>query len=612
MVFRRILRGNWHQLFVQGGVVVGVWLSFGMTAGLGQNQTGPKNLLMNPGFERFSTVDSPWYGTTKDGTIRGMQGGLPVLTQAGNIAETPMPVSVAAGDLNGDGLEDLVIGSVNGYLHAFFNQGTKEEPKFGVGELIPVFLGPGRRWQTPRVHLADPAKSGKLDLWIGTYGGDILRIPNTGSSTSPDFRPQPRMESFLVQTTQAGRRWGNVFAPFLWDFNRDGKPDLLIGEGSYSANSIHILLNQGSAASPRFDDENRHVLAYGMGRDQLSPVVVDYDDDGNPDLLVSDSSGQIGLYSSTVEAKEAEVQQDIQLTAQAGGKVAKGGTWNPGEHIPFVKYIESGGRPLKFAGITSLGVCDLNGDGLFDLLVGQSGGQVSWVRNSGQKGAPKFEQPVLLKGEPAPQFTLPTSWGIGLNLERGNFFATATTVTNEEDPNLKAPEGNRALKIFYVPNKNSVIKTSVAYTPTPASDGKLVPPNRFFIELKSIPIELGKKYELTFQTRGSGVTNSVINFIFERAIKQKDEQIVRRAGRQEVIKAEWLTEKAGLVDVPFSPGGSWSTIRNTITVAFKNKDLNDREKGTDGGRLRADLRINFELAAGRGEIYFDDFQLIER
>ncbi|MCS7008615.1 MAG: hypothetical protein NZL93_01600, partial [Chthoniobacterales bacterium] len=67
-----------------------------------------------------------------------------------------------------------------------------------------------------------------------------------------------------------------------------------------------------------------------------------------------------------------------------------------------------------------------------------------------------------------------------------------------------------------------------------------------------------------------------------------------------------------LENVVFSVGGGWSTIRNTITVAFKEKDLNDREKGTDGGRLRADLRLHFELSAGKGEIYFDDFQLVER
>ncbi|MCS7009342.1 MAG: FG-GAP-like repeat-containing protein, partial [Chthoniobacterales bacterium] len=461
---------KWGVFFLVAGGVMGSLVGL-----YGQNQTGPKNLLMNPGFERYSTVDVPWYGTAKDGSIRGMQGGLPILSMTGEIVETPMPVSVAAGDLNGDGLEDLVVGSVNGYLHVFFNQGTKEEPKFGYGEIIPIFLGPSRRWQAPRVHLADPGKAGKLDLFIGTYGGDILRIPNSGSNTAPDYRPQPKLESFVIPTTKDGRRWGNVFAPCLYDFNRDGKVDLLIGEGSYSANSVHIFLNQATGVSLRFDEENRHVLAYGMGRDQLSPVVVDYDEDGNPDLLVSDSSGQIGLYSSTVKPKDAAVEQDIQLTAQAGGKVAQGGSWNPGEHIPFVQYLESQGRPLKFTGITSIGKCDLNGDGLFDLVVGQSSGQVSWVRNSGEKGAPKFEQPVVLKGEPARQVYPPTSWTIGMNLERGNFFATATTVSNEEDANLKAPEGKRALRIFFSENKNAILKTPISYIPQPGQDGKPVP-----------------------------------------------------------------------------------------------------------------------------------------
>ena len=60
------------------------------------------------------------------------------------------------------------------------------------------------------------------------------------------------------------KRWGNVFAPCTWDWNADGKEDLLLGEGSYSANNIHLLINQGSGARPAFD-ESKH-LCPGLRR----------------------------------------------------------------------------------------------------------------------------------------------------------------------------------------------------------------------------------------------------------------------------------------------------------------------------------------------------------
>src|SRR5207244_1734575 len=99
-----------------------------------------------------------------------------------------------------------------------------------------------------------------------------------------------------VRVAVGSKPWGNLFAPCVVDWNKDGRPDLLIGEGSYSANAVFVLLNQSSASEPKFTDEHRHYLCYGDGREQLAPTVADINGDGEPDVLVGDRLGTVGIY----------------------------------------------------------------------------------------------------------------------------------------------------------------------------------------------------------------------------------------------------------------------------------------------------------------------------
>ena len=85
-------------------------------------------------------------------------------------------------------------------------------------------------------------------------------------------------------------------APWFEDWNGNGRPDLILGEGTYSANSIRLVVNVGSRGRPAFVADRVYYLAYGDGYEQLTPAVVDYNGDGLRDLLVGTRTGEIRMH----------------------------------------------------------------------------------------------------------------------------------------------------------------------------------------------------------------------------------------------------------------------------------------------------------------------------
>ncbi len=595
---------------------------------------GPKDAMRNGGFER--TLQSPnlWTGVDRDGFLAGFRGFLPVLNEGGNIADTPMPVSVAAGDLNGDGLTDILSTDPLGYTRIYFNSGSKEQPKFSVGELTlpflavpegdPLWMPPGlqsnepaawnlrwaKRRQGVRAGLADTTKTGKLDLVAGNYFGEIFFLPNRGSATVPQFgQPQSVSKAVLPTTKDPNHRWGNVFAPLLHDWDGDSKPDLLVGEGSYSANNVHLFINQGSAAAPVFNETKRQPLALGEGREQLSPALADANGDGLIDLLVADRRGRISVYPRPKDWKSGD-------TIKATGFLGKDGTVTP-----------NADQALTLgSGIHSLATGDMNGDGLFDLVAGRSNGRLAWAVNKGTKEAPKFEAAVDLTGDkPVPaSWMLPSQWDVETGSSRGNFYAFANAVAAADDAAAAPVEGTRALKFGYAPTANKLLPRPMLTTAASrtfdrkatqadkdrvfrdASEIRAVGgPNNYFVLRQNVQLEIGKTYTLSFQIKGSGVSNGSV-ILGWRGFKQLGEERIVRGERGAVKKEKNSITDSDQDAFDFRPSATWSSVTRQFKVEFKKeRDLN-QEKTTS----EAVVEISFELTAPDGVLYLDDIKLL--
>lgn len=576
-----------------------------------------KNLVSNGGFESSFRRENLWDGVDNAGYITGERGAVPILTTSGVISESAMPVSVAVTDMNGDKLPDIVTMDVLSYLRIFFNSGTPQEPKFTIGELGGIFLSRTPRTDpildggegsadharmATRVFPTEIMKSGKKDLVVGNYIGEVLLLPNTGSAQTPDFKQPADVGRTAIPTMKdPTKKWGNVFAPTTWDWNKDGKEDLLLGEGSYSANNIHLLLNQGSGAKPTFDESNRHVIAFGDGLEQLTPVVVDYNGDGVPDLLVAERTGKIAVYLNK-------------------GQPTKMGE-APAE-LPFASFVSgaSGSTPLTFGGISTVSTGDLNGDGLFDLVVGKTNGRVAMALNTGTKTEPKFAAPVELKGDPgtAP-LSVPSGWDVDYGLKRGNFYGYVTVVKGEEDEAALPAEGKAVLKVGYMPSPNKVMPAPTTFTPAfvgwnirkpdfwgSAERQMTGAPARYFNlrQLGRFRLKLNGNYTVSFKVKGKfGDGQAFIGWTGYKKLGNAKETV---GDRGSVSRQENEVRDENFETIKFSGGPAWVEVRKDFKVTLRHKDLQDLKETTT-----TLLDLSFTVPQD-GVAYFDDVKIVER
>lgn len=126
---------------------------------------------------------------------------------------------------------------------------------------------------------------------------------------------------------------------------------------------------------------------------------MDWNNDGKKDLLSGDTKGQVWLYLNTGTQKEPVLSEGVRL--QAGGKLIVG---NP------PRFWGSDEKPMGI--YSKIHFADWNGDGLRDLLVGQSGANVRdllFYKNIGTQNEPKLAKPEPLE-LPGPKMSRPSPY----------------------------------------------------------------------------------------------------------------------------------------------------------------------------------------------------------
>ena len=142
----------------------------------------------------------------------------------------------------------------------------------------------------------DADGDGLLDLYVGNLQGYVFLIPNEGTPTKPVFNAQKKRK--LECDGQPIKVRGDA-GPCVADWDGDGKPDLLVGSAD---GSVWFYRNIGTRTAARyapgiaivpqsemsFGNPVKHGAAPDRPGIRTKVCVVDWNGDGRPDLLVGD------------------------------------------------------------------------------------------------------------------------------------------------------------------------------------------------------------------------------------------------------------------------------------------------------------------------------------
>lgn len=526
-------------------------------------------LFKNSDFGRGVATEVLWDGVDSKGNLRVPSGSRMCATAKGEVRAVPMPASVSIGDVTGDQLPDLVVGDSVGYIWVFPNSGTPQEPRFTSGEILPVWLYDHGRWggyqihdnwtrsnarYVPRVHVTDWDGNREPELVVGTFYGEIYRVSLSVSGGKISI-PNSGLRDCEISMRQQGEFWGNLFTPFVWDWNGDGAKDLILGEGTYGCNAIYLLANVGANSNPRFAPEKRNVILWGDGREQLKPVVVDWDNDGSADIVVADSRGEISVHFNR--------------------KGPKGVAELAGEGMPITI-----GSKKALGEMCSPAVGDLNGDGLFDLVLGKTDGTIGVSYNTGKIGVPRFEKFLGLTGVDLITATQwPVYWS-GDHLRPGVPYCIVEQTDDATNVAAAGRSGGKCLRLYYAKPRQSAVATAF---PRIATDIKEF---RNILRYEpGLPLVIGAKYEISFWARRSGFDECEWY-----AWGNEYKEAKTRRGERQVYGLKRLTHHEIRESIP---SGDWRLIRKVFT-------LPGQQKGKNMGHQF------WLMADGSGELAIDD------
>ena len=273
------------------------------------------------------------------------------------------------GDLDGDGLPDLVAESRFSHIRYFRNAGPREAPRFAVGadtlrdqEGRPIFSD---RQNIPQV--ADLDCDGTPDLLIGLLDGTLDRYVQVdaagaplprGSTPAPVFRlAEKGFEGIRIVGSFGSMHGANTMA--LGDFDGDGDQDLFWGD--FFERGLLLIENTGSCQGFNF----RNVPIPFPPGDPVqttgynAPTFGDLTGDGRPDLVMGVLGG---AYNPILSGAD-----NLYLLDRSGG--AEGGG-SPGGLDTSWSLRTRRLIPMIDVGTESIPtLVDLDGNGLLDLLV---------------------------------------------------------------------------------------------------------------------------------------------------------------------------------------------------------------------------------------------------
>ncbi|HOX56349.1 MAG TPA: VCBS repeat-containing protein [Candidatus Paceibacterota bacterium] len=315
-------------------------------------------------------------------------------------------------------------GPLRGFVYCIRNHGTTAKPVYDKPVKIRAGDKPVETFGWPSPNFADFDGDGDLDLLCGEFLDGFTYFENIGARTAPKYAPSCRLTlppgahksappfAWLAEKESAGLPGSprplamdlEMVTPTAIDWDKDGDLDLIVGDED---GRVAFLENTGKFTTdhtpqflpPVYFQQEADELKCGA---LATPTGVDWDGDGDIDIVSGNTAGYILFFENL-----------------SGPGVEKPGWARP-------EYLRAGGKVIRVMagpngsiqgpaeakwGYTTLSVADWDGNTLPDILMNSIWGKVVWFKNVGTRKAPKLAaaQPIEVEWN-GPQPSLAYGW----------------------------------------------------------------------------------------------------------------------------------------------------------------------------------------------------------
>ncbi len=181
-------------------------------------------------------------------------------------------------DFDDDGILDLVAGDTSGQVWIFKNTGTRAKPVLAEGSPLQA-------------------------------GGKTIRGKEA-------IYKQVNGQYVVDKTTVHNSELAEIYSKLhVADWNGDGLKDVLVG----AERTIVLYANVGQKGKPEYMPPVLIEAPEGQFPMRPSPFVVDWDDDGKPDLMVGVESGPMVWYRNEGDARNPKLGAKQVINLQGDG-----------------------------------------------------------------------------------------------------------------------------------------------------------------------------------------------------------------------------------------------------------------------------------------------------